>query len=76
MIFFFFSLNKDFLSLEDDDAPAEKRDRESDCLCQKSGPDGSNCICCLEFNVSDAFDLGPACVRLKYLSQDEGVSMN
>lgn len=71
-------LFKDFLGdLEsDEDAPAQKRDRESDCLCQKSGPDGSNCICCLEFNISETFDLGPACVRMKYLSQTEGVAMN
>lgn len=69
-------LFKDFLSLEEDDAPAEKRDRESDCLCQKSGPDGSNCICCLEFNISETFDLGPACVRMKYLSQADGIAMN
>lgn len=55
---------------------AEKRDRESDCLCQKSGNDGNNCICCLDFNVSDTFDLGPSCVRMKYLSQTEGVSVN
>lgn len=61
---------------EDDEAPAQKRDRESDCLCQKSGPDGSNCICCLEFNISETFDLGPACVRIKYLSQNDGVGMN
>lgn len=65
----------DFLSLDDDDAP-QKRDRESDCLCQNSGPDSRSCICCLEFNVSETFDLGPACVRLKYLSQTEGVAMN
>lgn len=70
-------LFKDFLSLgEDDDAPAEKRDRESDCLCQNSGPDGSNCICCLEFNYTEILDIGPACVRVKYLSQTEGVAMN
>lgn len=55
---------------------AEKRERESDCLCQKSGSDGSNCICCLDFSVSETFDLGPSCVRMKYLSQDEGVSVN
>lgn len=77
---FIISLNflfKDFLSLEDDDdAPAQKRDRESDCLCQKSGPDGSNCICCLEFNISESFDIGPACVRIKYLSQADGIAMN
>lgn len=61
---------------EDDDAPAQKRDRESDCLCQKSGPDGSNCICCLEFNFTSELDIGPACVRVKYLSQAEGVALN
>lgn len=55
---------------------AEKRERESDCLCQKSGSDGGNCICCLDFSVSETFDLGPSCVRMKYLSQDEGVSVN
>lgn len=72
-LFLFF---EDFLSLEkDDDAPAAKA-RESDCLCQKSEKEGNSCICCLEFNVSDAFDLGPACVRMLYLSQADGVSMN
>ena len=62
---------------EDDDAPAQKRDRESDCLCQKSGgSDESNCICCLEFNFTSDLDIGPACVRVKYLSQTEGVALN
>lgn len=80
--------------MEDDDAPAQKRDRESDCLCQKSS-EGNNCIwfvskaftcmkllyhvfsiSCLDFNISDTFDLGPACVRMKYLSQTDGIAMN
>lgn len=42
-------------------------------MCGKN--DGS-CICCLDFNVSETFDLGPACVKIKYLSQEEGVTMN
>jgi len=62
--------------LDDDDDAPQKRDRESDCLCQSSGPDGSSCICCLDFNVSETFDLGPACCRIKYLSQNEGVALN
>jgi hypothetical protein len=69
----------DFLAeLEEgeEELKAEKRDRESDCLCQKSGNDGNNCICCLDFAVSETFDLGPSCVRMKYLSQEEGVSVN
>lgn len=71
-------LFEDFLSLEeDDDAPApQKRDRESDCLCQKSDAEGSYCLCCLEFNISDAFDLGPSCVQMRYLSQADGIAMN
>lgn len=77
MISLLLSFSADFLSLEDDDdAPAQKRDRESDCLCNKMGPDGSNCICCLEFNVTSELDIGPACVRIQYLSQAEGVAMN
>ncbi|CRK91366.1 CLUMA_CG005039, isoform A [Clunio marinus] len=70
----------DFLSLEEEEnVSVQARERESDCLCQKSGPDGSNCICCLDFNISetlDVLDLGPACVRLTYLSQTDGVGMN
>lgn len=77
LTFFLLFFSSDFLSLEDDDdAPAEKRDRESDCLCQNSEIDGSHCVCCLQFNVSEAFDFGPACVKINYLSQDEGVAMN
>jgi len=66
----------DFLSLDEDDAPAQKRDRESDCLCQKAVPDGSNCICCLEFNFTNDLDIGPACVKVNYISQLEGVGLN
>jgi hypothetical protein len=70
---------KDFISLDDeDDASPQKRDRESDCVCLKKGTSdsSSSCICCLDFNISDTFDLGQACARIRYISQSEGVSMN
>jgi hypothetical protein len=44
------------------------------CL-NKGSPDGS-CICCLDFNISETFDIGQACARIRYISQTEGVSMN
>lgn len=83
LLFFSYSLKRffilfiftDFISLDDDDAP-QKRDRESDCVCLKGNSDGNNCICCLDFNISETFDLGPACAKIRYLGQTEGVHMN
>ncbi|CAO1311263.1 unnamed protein product [Diamesa hyperborea] len=66
----------DFLSLSGDDDTPQKRERENDCLCTGQIAKDHSCICCLDFNVSETFDLGPACVRMKYLSQSEGVALN
>jgi hypothetical protein len=66
----------DFISLDDDDDAPQKRDREDDCVCLSGNAEGKNCICCLKFNISDTFDLGRACVKVRYLSQTEGVHMN
>lgn len=79
MSFFPYIYLIDFISLDDeDDASPQKRDRESDCVCLNKGTSdsSSSCICCLDFNISDTFDLGQACARIRYISQDEGVSMN
>jgi hypothetical protein len=45
-------------------------------VCLNGNAEGKNCICCLDFNISDTFDLGRACVKVRYLSQTEGVHMN
>lgn len=78
--FFFFLIGishyslLDFISLDDDDAP-QKRDRENDCVCLSGNAEGKNCVCCLDFNISETFDLGRACVKVRYISQSEGVHM-
>lgn len=71
-------VSQDFISLDEDEDAPQKRDRESDCVCLKKGSSdsSSSCICCLDFNISDTFDLGQACARIRYISQSEGVSMN
>lgn len=74
-----YTLIIDFISIDDDeDDKPQKRDRESDCVCLKKGSSdsSSNCICCLDFNISETFDLGQACARIRYISQAEGVNMN
>uniref|UniRef100_A0A182JE21 DUF4773 domain-containing protein n=1 Tax=Anopheles atroparvus TaxID=41427 RepID=A0A182JE21_ANOAO len=62
----------DYLSLAADEV--EAKDEEvgpSNCLCN-----GPSCICCIDFNMT-LIDLGgPGCVRLKYLSADEGIALN
>ncbi|KFB48184.1 AGAP008005-PA-like protein [Anopheles sinensis] len=62
----------DYLSLATDEV--EAKDEEvgpSNCLCN-----GPSCICCIDFNMT-LIDLGgPGCVRLKYLSADEGIALN
>ncbi|XP_055685839.1 uncharacterized protein LOC129791625 [Lutzomyia longipalpis] len=60
----------DYLTVE-----AENRDDETDnektCECE-----GFSCSCCVDFNMS-LIDLGgPGCVRLTYLSPQEGIGVN
>lgn len=64
------------MSLDDEDDAPQKRDRENDCVCLKGNSDGNNCVCCLDFQFSDSFRFDPTCVKIKYLSQTEGVEMN
>ncbi|XP_063929577.1 uncharacterized protein LOC135141918 [Zophobas morio] len=55
----------------------EKRDDSSDssaprtCKC-----DGPSCMCCVDFNLTYIDLGGPGCVRMKYISQDEGIAVN
>ncbi|XP_035775320.1 uncharacterized protein LOC118457671 [Anopheles albimanus] len=63
----------DYLTLAADDAEAkdEQQAGPSNCLCN-----GPSCICCIDFNMT-LIDLGgPGCVRLKYLSAEEGIALN
>uniref|UniRef100_A0A182NTN4 DUF4773 domain-containing protein n=1 Tax=Anopheles dirus TaxID=7168 RepID=A0A182NTN4_9DIPT len=62
----------DYLSLATDEAEAKEEEvGPSNCLCN-----GPSCICCIDFNMT-LIDLGgPGCVRLKYLSADEGIALN
>uniref|UniRef100_A0A182Q819 DUF4773 domain-containing protein n=1 Tax=Anopheles farauti TaxID=69004 RepID=A0A182Q819_9DIPT len=63
----------DYLSLVtggDGEAKEEEVD-PSNCLCN-----GPSCICCIDFNMT-LIDLGGlGCVRLKYLSAEEGIALN
>ncbi|XP_044256740.1 uncharacterized protein LOC123006374 [Tribolium madens] len=55
----------------------EQRDDNSDstalrtCKC-----DGPSCMCCVDFNLTYIDLGGPGCVRMKYISQDEGIAVN
>ncbi|KAF4529308.1 hypothetical protein B566_EDAN011402 [Ephemera danica] len=54
----------------------EQRDAEqpqpiSNCVC-----DGPGCICCSDFNLTYIDLGGPGCVRLKYISPEEGMAVN
>ncbi|XP_035916020.1 uncharacterized protein LOC118513846 [Anopheles stephensi] len=62
----------DYLTLATDEAEAKEEEvGPSNCLCN-----GPSCICCIDFNMT-LIDLGgPGCVRLKYLSADEGIALN
>uniref|UniRef100_A0A182MP28 DUF4773 domain-containing protein n=1 Tax=Anopheles culicifacies TaxID=139723 RepID=A0A182MP28_9DIPT len=61
-----------YLTLATEDAEAKQEEvGPSNCLCN-----GPSCICCIDFNMT-LIDLGgPGCVRLKYLSADEGIALN
>uniref|UniRef100_A0A182P4S6 DUF4773 domain-containing protein n=1 Tax=Anopheles epiroticus TaxID=199890 RepID=A0A182P4S6_9DIPT len=61
-----------YLSLVTDDAETKEEEvGPSNCLCN-----GPSCICCIDFNMT-LIDLGGlGCVRLKYLSADEGIALN
>lgn len=43
----------------------------SNCICN-----GPSCICCVDFNMTYIDLGGPGCVRLKYLSAEEGIALN
>ncbi|XP_053675882.1 uncharacterized protein LOC128726118 [Anopheles nili] len=62
----------DYLALVTDDAETKEEEvGPSNCLCN-----GPSCICCIDFNMT-LIDLGGlGCVRLKYLSADEGIALN
>ncbi|XP_037046679.1 uncharacterized protein LOC119081688 [Bradysia coprophila] len=51
----------------------QSRDSETkkNCLCN-----GPSCICCLDFNMSFIDLGGPGCVRMNYISAEEGIAIN
>ncbi|CAG9796743.1 unnamed protein product [Diatraea saccharalis] len=51
---------------------AEKRDEnDRSCACK-----GAACVCCVNFNITFVDLGGPGCVHMKYLSPDDGFSVN
>ncbi|XP_053691733.1 uncharacterized protein LOC128740226 [Sabethes cyaneus] len=66
-----YDLLADYLSLATDVEAKEEEIGPSNCLCN-----GPSCICCIEFNMSYIDLGGPGCVRLKYLSVEEGIALN
>lgn len=64
----------DFLDLEsrdDEDGKSKAEEPSKNCLCN-----GPSCICCVDFNMT-LIDLGgPGCVRLKYISPEDGIALN
>lgn len=67
----FFFMIRDYLSLTTDIEAKEEEVGPSNCLCN-----GPSCICCIDFNMTYIDLGGPGCVRLKYLSADEGILLN
>jgi len=58
----------DYLS---DDPQARDAETKKNCLCN-----GPSCICCLDFNMSFIDLGGPGCVRMNYISAEEGIAIN
>lgn len=46
-------------------------DAKRNCLCN-----GPSCICCVDFNMSFIDLGGPGCVRMNYISPDDGIAIN
>lgn len=60
--------SKDFLT---EDPQARDQETKKNCLCN-----GPSCICCVDFNMSFIDLGGPGCVRMNYISADEGIAIN
>ncbi|RZC42238.1 uncharacterized protein BDFB_008862, partial [Asbolus verrucosus] len=55
----------------------EKRDDSSNSSALRSCKcDGPSCMCCVDFNLTYIDLGGPGCVRMKYISQTEGITVN
>lgn len=52
-------------------AAATAADSRRNCLCN-----GPSCICCVDFNLTFVDLGGPGCVRMNYMSPDEGIAIN
>ncbi|CAH0405495.1 unnamed protein product [Chilo suppressalis] len=52
---------------------AEKREDQNDRSCACKGP---ACVCCVNFNITFIDLGGPGCVHMKYLSPEDGFSVN
>ncbi|CAG9581225.1 unnamed protein product [Danaus chrysippus] len=66
----------DFLDLVDDKklikVPELRNDQPNrNCMCK-----GPACVCCVEFNMTIVDLGGPGCVHMKYVSPEEGFSVN
>ncbi|XP_055640227.1 uncharacterized protein LOC129777773 isoform X2 [Toxorhynchites rutilus septentrionalis] len=62
---------QDHLSFSTDVEAKEEEIGPSNCLCN-----GPSCICCIDFNMAYIDLGGPGCVRLKYISAEEGIALN
>ncbi|XP_041975640.1 uncharacterized protein LOC121730597 [Aricia agestis] len=66
----------DFLDWEDGkkliEVPELRNDQPNrNCMCK-----GPACVCCVDFNITFVDLGGPGCVHMKYLSPEEGFSVN
>ncbi|XP_045771099.1 uncharacterized protein LOC123871367 [Maniola jurtina] len=66
----------DFLDWDGDkkliDVPELRNDQPNrNCLCK-----GPACVCCVDFNITFVDLGGPGCVHMKYVSPEEGFSVN
>ncbi|XP_046661988.1 uncharacterized protein LOC124355089 [Homalodisca vitripennis] len=66
-----FSWGLDYIGTEGKSEEGDPTLATRQCSCE-----GPVCNCCVNFNVSFVDLGGPGCVKLKYLSQDEGLMVN
>ncbi|KAJ2947740.1 hypothetical protein O0L34_g9515 [Tuta absoluta] len=66
----------DYLDIDDGkkliDVPELRQDQPNrNCMCK-----GPACVCCVDFNITLVDLGGPGCVHMKYVSPEEGFSVN
>lgn len=70
LLHYIFPSTETLLSWDFPDAVGRSTNPQSQCLCQTS-----NCLCCIDLNLTATFDLGgPACINVR--QKEQNVSLN